>query len=409
MNARISVQGPGEPEETVRVAFLSAGFRPFFLFAGLYGVFPLAAWLWAYLGDGATPGDFAPSHWHGHEMIYGFVVAAVAGFLLTAVPNWTRSGAFAGMPLAVLAAVWLGGRLAMWFGDALGPAAVAALDLTMIPLLGVYVGRRLVAHRVRRNYIVLGVLAVLFLGNLMMHLEAMDLTADSATMGLEIGLYGVVFLLAMISGRVIPGFTANALRHRGVEVEAGTPSGVTRAVVVLVIAASLLDVFAADAGPGRFAAGLAALLAALALMVRMRDWHSVKTLGDPIVWVLHAGHFWLVVGFALLALADFTSGIERGAGVHALSAGAFGTTVMAMITRAALGHSGRTIKASPAIAAAYAMVVIGALLRVVAALAVHDLPPGGYEGLLIASGLSWSGGFAVYCLVFWPILTRPRV
>lgn len=409
MTVQIPVDNLEEPRSDNTMAFMSAGFRPFFLFAGVYAVAPLFAWLWAFLGDGETPGDFAPSYWHSHEMVFGFVVAAVTGFLLTAVPNWTRTRPFKGLPLFLLVGVWVLGRLAMWFGWPLGPHFVAVVDLAMIPLLTLYIGRRLVAHNVRRNYIVLGILSILFVANLMMHLEAMGLLADSAGFGLNMGIYGTAILLTLISGRVIPGFTANALRRGGLDVEAGTPTPVTRLVIFLVVLAALFDLFAPDAGPARFAAGGVAGLAALALLVRMRQWHSLKTLGDPIVWILHVGHFWLVLAFALLALATFSDGLTRDAGLHALSAGAFGTMIMAMMTRAALGHSGREIKASPAIALAYVMVIIGALLRVVASVTQLYLAGDGYNMMIGASGLLWAGAFAIFSVVFWPILTRPRL
>ncbi len=409
MNSENPTSNPGPQTAPKAGALFSAGFRPFFLLAGFYGFFPIFSWLWAYLGDGDVPGYFAPSHWHGHEMVFGFVIAAASGFLLTAVPNWTYSKPFQGAPLAALTLVWLLGRAVMWFGWPLSPLFVAIVDLMMIPTLAVYIGRRLVAHGVRQNYIVLVVLSVLFCANLLMHLEALAILPDSAGLGLNLGVFGVIFLVAMISGRIIPGFTANALRREGINVFTETPMTVTRLVVLSIVLAILFDLFGGDEGTGRLAAGVTAATAALALLIRMRRWKSFMVVRQPIVWILHAGHFWLIVGFALLAASHFSDEISRDAGLHAFTAGAIGTMIIAMVTRVSLGHSGREIKASPAIVVAYFMVILGSILRVIAALAQTLLPGEGYSYLIGAGGLLWAGGFVVFTIVFWPILTRSRL
>lgn len=370
---------------------------------------PLLAWVLAYLGYVYTPGEFSPTYWHGHEMIFGFVIAAVAGFLLTAVPNWTRTGQFCGRPLVVLALIWLAGRLAMWFGGPLGPEFVAFVDLAMIPVLALYIGKRLIAHRARRNYIVLGLLGMLFAANVLMHLEAMQILPDSAELGINLAIYVVVFLVTMISGRVIPGFTANALRRRGVDANIQIPKPVTIMLVISMILTILVDLFAGDGMVARQSAGLLAGLCALILIIRMVRWKTLSILGDPLVWVLHMGHFWLAIGFALMAMANLNEGVERAAALHALSAGAMGTMVLGMMSRIALGHSGRELKVSKAIVVAYLMVIAGATLRVVAAIDPGQLPGDSLGYLIGAAGLLWAGGFAIFSIVYWPVLTRPRI
>lgn len=404
MNVKIPISDPSQADNRETLAFFSAGFRPFFLLAGIYGFTPIFAWLWAYLGDGTTPGHFAPPYWHGHEMIFGFVAAAASGFLLTAVPNWTRTLPYSGKPLVFLVLIWLIGRLAMWFGGDVSPVLVAVLDLSFMPVLAVYIGWRLIAHGLKRNYIVLGILSVLFLANLAMHLETLDVFPDSAEFGLKLGIYGVVFLVTMISGRVIPGFTANALRLQGVETDTATPETVTRAVILSVVGALVLDLFV-DL-PQVSAVFFA--LAAVALLVRMAKWQTLKILHEPIVWILHVGHFWLVIGFFLLAASNLVEGIERDAGLHALTAGAMGTMIVAMMTRAGLGHSGRKIKASAPIVVAYWMIVAGGVLRVTAALSAPYLPGDSFAFLIGIGGTLWGLGFLTFALVFLPIVTRPR-
>jgi len=399
MSNRIPINEPEKLEVANTSAFLSAGFRPFFLFAGLSGVVPLLAWVLAFLGYANTPGEFPPTYWHGHEMIFGFTIAAAAGFLLTAVPNWTHSAQFSGWKLGLLALVWLVGRFAMWFGSTVDPLVVAILDLALIPLLAIYIGRRLVAHKMRRNYMVLGILSVLFIANGLMHLEALQILPDSAWLGLNLGLYVVILLVTLISGRVIPGFTAAALRRKGIEADTQTPSWVTVAVIVNLILTIVFDLFEIKG------VGILAGLTAVTLFIRMLRWKSLMILDDPIVWILHAGHLWLVIGFALLAAANFSDGLERDAGVHALTAGAMGTMVLGMMSRVALGHSGRGIKATNPIILAYLMIIVGAVLRVVAAI----IPGDNFSYLIGIAGLLWAGGYGLFTIVYWPILTRPRL
>ncbi|MBL6942519.1 MAG: NnrS family protein, partial [Rhodospirillales bacterium] len=280
---------------------------------------------------------------------------------------------------------------------------VAVIDLTMIPVLALYIGKRLLAYKMRRNYIVLAVLFVLFSANVLMHLEATQVLADSAGFGLNLGIFVVVLLVTLISGRVIPGFTANALRRRETDVDTQTPDSVTRVVIISVILAAAFDLLDLQG------AGVVAVVAALALLVRMARWKTLLILDDPLVWVLHAGHLWLVMGFVLLSVARFSDGLERDAGLHALTAGAMGTMVLGMMTRVSLGHSGRELKVSTAIVAAYLMVIAGALVRVIVAIFPEQLPGDSFSYLISVAGLLWAGGYAIFLGVYWPILTRPRL
>jgi len=390
---------PSKPSADDRPpAFLSAGFRPFFLFAGIYGMAPLALWLTAYAGTGGVPGPLPPVYWHGHEMLFGFAAAAACGFLLTAVPNWTRTPGLKGFNLGLLALLWVAGRVAFWFGWPLGPVPVAIIDLSLIPALAVVVGGRLVAAGLRRNYVFLGLLGLLFAGNLLMHLQAAGLASATAGTGLRLGVYGFVLMLALIGGRIVPNFTGGALRSLGLKVEATTPPIVEKLVIAGLLAAIIADL-AVGTVPGKVTAVLQ-LLASAALLVRMRHWQTRRILGLPIVWVLHLGHLWLAAGFALLGLSGLTGHPGESAALHALTAGAIGTMVLAVMTRAALGHTGRKIHASNPIVAAYLLVSLGTLFRV--------LTP--YLGVpaIVTGGILWALAFAVFTVVFWPILTLKR-
>lgn len=380
---------------------LSYGFRPFFLAAGAYGALSLALWVGAYAGVVALPGELAPSFWHGHEMLFGFAVAVISGFLLTAVSAWTGSPPVSGGRLAGLVALWLMGRIALWLADILTPVAVAALDLVYVPVLIVFVVRRLLTTGQRRNMVFPVLLAFLFAANLLYHLEAVGWGDDMARLGLHLSVYVFALLIAAIGGRIVPSFTANALRKRGDDVEVRSNPVIEKLVMISMAAAAAADLLS----PGGTIAGGLALVASILLALRMRHWQTLRTLGDPILWILHLGHAWLVVAFACSAVAGLTGLVPAGATLHAFTSGAIGTIVIAMMTRVALGHTGRELKASPATVAAYLMVNGAALLRIAAA----TFDPLHSEFWIIASGGLWSLAFTVYVVIYWPVLTGPRV
>jgi len=389
--------------------FFSAGFRPFFLFAGLYGTFPLVVWIAALAGEASLPGPMSALAWHGHEMVFGFGVAGLAGFLLTAVPSWTSTPPVKGLPLAGLAVLWVMGRAAMWGGWGLGADIVAIADLALLVALVSVLGTKIIACGQARNYPLIALVVTLLIANALMHLETLEFLENSAATGLRLGLYVFCLLVALIGGRVIPAFTTNVLKVRGDATEVGSVAIIEKLTAFALIMAIALDLALPDAGSGRIAAGLVAVFAGLVLVARMARWRLVKILNEPILWILHMGHVWLALGFILKGLADVTGLVNSGDAIHALSAGAMGTMIMAMMTRAALGHTGRPMKAPPMIVTAYMLVLGGALLRVVGPM-LAGFFAGDVESAIIATGgLMWVGGFAIFSIIFWPILTRPRV
>jgi len=387
----------------------SAGFRPFFLFAGLYGTFPLVLWIAVYAGLTSLPGPMNPIYWHGHEMVFGFGTAGLAGFLLTAVPSWTSSPPMKGWPLIGLSLLWLLGRAAMWGGWGLGASTVAIADVALLSALSVVLGSRVIACGQARNYPLVGLVGLLLAANVLMHMENTGLLEDSAGIGLRLGVFVFCMLIALIGGRVIPAFTTNVLRARGDSTDVSSSPLIEKLTMVSLPLAIVLDLVAVDAEAWQTSAGLVAIVTGVILMLRMKRWRLLKVLDEPVIWILHMGHVWLAVGFVLKGVADLTDLIASGDAIHALSAGAMGAMIMAMMTRAALGHTGRPIKASPAIVAAYVLIVAGAVLRV-AGPSLGDVFDGDIgSAIIIAGGLMWVGGFAVFSVVFWPILTGPRL
>ncbi len=390
---------PAAPAETGLAVILARGMRPFFLLAGLYGAVSVAAWLGALAGLDGLPEALPPVLWHGHEMVFGFAVAAVCGFLLTAVPAWTGAAPVTGAPLAALVALWLAGRAAMWAADVLPPALVAVADLALLVVFGVVIGRVILASGQRRNFAFTVFLVLLVAANLLFHLELMG-AAGTGMFGLHLAGYVLALMVAVIGGRIVPNFTANAFRMAGVGIEVRTSATVDRLALAAIAATAI-----ADLAGGGILSGLLAAAAAVLLVLRMARWHTAKTLGQPILWVLHLGHGWLAAAFACKAAADLAGLLPASAAFHALTVGAVGTMVLGVMTRAALGHTGRPLVVAGPIVVAYLLVTVSALLRVLGPAAL----PGDIMTWSVASGVAWIAAFGTFTVVYWPVLTRRRV
>ena len=372
---------------------LSYGFRPFFALAAVAALLLPAGWL-AMLAGHAWPG--APPDalgWHVHEMLYGFVSAAVGGFLLTAVPGFTGRPPLTGLPLAALALLWLAARGLAAFGGAVPHGLVIAADVGFLLLVGGVAARDIVRAGNRRNLVLVALVGLLALAALASHL-------GWQAAGTQPGLYVVALLITVLGGRIIPAFTSSWLRARGED--EGLPvrhGGLEVAVLVATAGAGLAHVLVAPPSLTAAAAVAAALLHAL----RLGGWRGWRVRREPLLLVLHAGYAWLVAGFALLALAAL--GVVAGAAVaHAFGMGAIGTMILAVMTRAALGHTGRPLQAPRAAVIAYLLGTTAALLRVTAA-----LWPASWGVLVPAAGLAWMGAFAAFLAGYLPMLLRPRV
>lgn len=386
--------------------FLSIGLRPFFLLAGLYACAAMAVWL-AWLGLGFAPFPAASGSaavpiaiWHGHEMVFGYAAAVIAGFMLTAVPNWTASRPLRGTPLAALALLWLAGRIVVWLSGILPAAVVATIDLAFLPALAATVGVPLIRARAFRNIIFLGLLAVAFSGNAMVHLELLGWSADTARAGNLLGLNLVVLLITIVGGRIVPAFTGNWLKARGIAATVRRRPPLD----ALAIAATALVLVLELAGAADVLTGIVALAAAVLHLARMAGWQTRFVLGEPIVWILHLGYGWLVVGFLCKALAALGGVIIPASAMHALSVGAVGSMTLGVMTRATLGHTGRALRVAPAIAIAYLLVSLAAVLRIAGPTLFAEVT----SGVMLFSGLLWVLAFGVFVAKYWIILTGPN-
>ena len=378
-------------------ALLSAGFRPFFLLAGLWAMLALPLWLAAFRGHVALPSAFGPVTWHAHEMLFGFVQAAIAGFLLTAVPNWTGRMPIQGWSLGGLAFLFLSGRVAVTFSAATGPGIAALVDLAFPAALIAALGREIVVGRNWRNLPMIGALSLFGAANALIHLEALGWAATAA-LGLRLGIGVVLLLVGLVGGRIIPSFTRNWLVKRGAT-RLPAPIGRFDAAVMAVTALALAVWVVA---PDRALVAPLMGLASLANFVRVARWRGYLTAAEPLVWVLHLGFFWLPVGLALMAIAPLAP-LLPSAALHALTGGAMATMILAVSTRATLGHTGRALHADRATTTIYALVTVAAITRTVA-----GVPSAGYVTLLMVAGAAWAGAFALFLLVYGPMLLQPR-
>lgn len=377
---------------------LQHGFRPFFLAAGVWAVTALSLWLAMLNGILMVPSAFDPLTWHAHEMLFGFASAAVAGFLLTAVPNWTGRMPLQGAPLAGLVALWLLGRMVVAVSELSGPLAAAALDLAFMTVLLAAILREIIAGRNWRNLPVCLALAGLISANALTHLEPIGL-ADTASLGLRVGTAVLIALITLVGGRIVPSFTSNWLKKQG-ETKLPTPFGrFDRITIVLTISA----LAAWTAAPGARLAAVALLAAGLGSLVRLVRWRGHRTCAEPLVWVLHLGYAWVPAGLVLTGIAIFwPAALAATAGLHALTAGAIGTMTLAVMTRASLGHSGRPLTAGAGTVLIYACIGLGALLRVIAPV----LPAAPI--LLMLAGTLWGGAFLLFACLYGPLLARRR-
>jgi len=338
--------------------------------------------------------------WHGHEMLFGFIVAAVAGFLLTAVPSWTGARGFAGWPLAMLTALWVLGRVAV-ASSALWPAwLVAALDLSFLPALAGFVLPALVRAR-NRNTPLLGVLAALWLANLAFYWGLAHGDPPLARHALLFAIDIVLLLVTMIGGRIIPAFTASAFKQHGVSSPPHVWRGITALALLVMISVAVIDLWR----PESAAAGAVALAAAVIQAVRLAQWHGLGTLRMPIVWVLHLAYLWLPLGLALKALALLGAVAFAAYYLHALAIGAAATMIMAVMTRAALGHTGRPLIVRPSIACAYGLLTAAAVVRVFGPAWARS----SYVGIILLAAGLWTSAFVLFLWVYGPILIKPRV
>lgn len=385
---------PAPSDRPAGPALWRLGFRPFYLLGALYAALGVPLWIAIFAGVIAPPEGVSPTAWHAHEMVFGFAIAIVTGFLFTAVRNWTDLPTPTGGRLAALCALWVLARVLFALG---APDAGVLVELAFLVLVAVALLSVLLRARNRRNYFVGMLFLVLFLADLAFWSAAHGwLPALSPDGAVRFALYLVVLLTFVIAGRVVPMFTLNAVRglrqFKDVRLD--------RAAIAVGGATFAFELAGVEGAGLAAAAALAAVLHG----VRLAGWRPLATLGKPILWILHAAYAWVPVGFALMAAAALGL-VPRALALHAFSTGVVGGLVIGMITRTALGHTGRMLVAGRGEVVMYTLVMLAALLRVIGPLAM----PSQYLYWLALSAACWSAAFLVYLAVYGPRLSQPRV
>ena len=375
---------------------LRLGFRPFYVGAAAFALLSIPLWVAVYLGQWNLAMALPPLLWHAHEMLFGFAVAVILGFLLTAVKAWTGLGTPRGAALGALALLWLAARVAA----VTGPYTLyAVLDLALLPLVAAVLTRLLLRARNRRNLLLAAMLMLLALANGVFHLSLVGVLDVSPLAPLYAALALIVMIECVIAGRVIPAFTMSATP--GLKLQVRAP--VERAALALTALALLLWVFAPPEAGWNMFGGFTLVLAALAQVGRLLQWQPAITRHRPILWILHLSYAWIPLGLALLAAARFGA-LSMSAGVHALAIGATGGLIIGMMTRTARGHTGRALQVSRAEIAAYVLVMLAAAIRVLLPLAMPSWLP----LALVLSASGWATAFAIYLFIYTPWLLKTR-
>jgi uncharacterized protein involved in response to NO len=340
----------------------------------------------------------SPVEWHVHELLYGFLPAVVAGFLLTAVPNWTGRLPILGTPLLALFALWAAGRAAVLVSGLTGLGFAAAIDLSFLVALTAVIAREIIAGNNIRNLRVLALVTLLFVGNAVFYLEA--LSASGNGYGIRIGIAAAVLLISLVGGRIIPSFTRNWLARQ----ENGRlpiPFNRYDGITILIGALALVSWIAA---PLATLTAVALLVAATLHAGRLARWAGERTSSEALVLVLHVGYAFVPLGFFLVALSILDPGLLLPSGaVHAWTVGAIGLMTLAVMTRASLGHSGRDLTASTATAAIYGAILVAAVARLAAGFDFARMP------MLHLAAAGWVLAYATFAVVYWPMLTRPKL
>jgi len=378
-------------------ALFSFGFRPFFLFGAAWAMVAMLLWLPALAGALSLPSRFDPVSWHAHEFLFGYLGAVLAGFLLTAVPNWTGRLPIVGWRLAALFALWVAGRFAVLFSALVPPPIAPVLDLAFPVVLGGLILREILAGQNWRNLIVLALLVVFTLANALFHAEAMTGGYPAQGVGLRLGLATAVMMIAVVGGRIVPSFTRNWLVKANRPARPAPPmqrfDKLVLLVTMAVLAAWVYRPFAPQTGVALIATGVLHL-------ARQGRWQPHRTLREPLLWVLHAAYLFIPAGALALGVASITGAADAASAQHLWMTGAIGAMTMAVMTRASLGHTGQALAASRATVVIY-ICLFGAVLA-------RLLSPA-HSAMSHVSGMLWLVAFAGFVAAYGPSLLRPKL
>jgi uncharacterized protein involved in response to NO len=382
-------------------AVLSFGFRPFFLLGALWAALAMMMWIVMLSGGPVLPTRFDPISWHAHEFLFGYLGAIMAGFLLTAVPNWTGRLPVVGWQLGGLVAIWVAGRIVVMTSALMPAVLVAVVDLFFPLVLGAVILREIVAGKNWRNLVVLAMLTVFALANGLFHWNAAQGEVAAHGTGLRLGLAMALMMVSVIGGRVVPSFTRNWLVKAGSDARPAPPmQRFDKATLLVTLAGLLIWVV----WPGHPVTGIILLIIAALQTARLIRWKGLHTKAEPLVWVLHAGYAFVPTGALAVGVSIlFPQLLGMAAAQHIWMAGAIGLMTLGVMTRATLGHTGQNLHAGPATIGIY-LAIIGSVAMGLSASALPDMAMPLY-GLSAVFWITAFGGFAV---AYGPLLMRPK-
>ncbi|MCF6200051.1 MAG: NnrS family protein [Hyphomicrobiaceae bacterium] len=384
--------------------FFKQGFRPFFLGAGLWSAVAMIVWL-LYLTTGErfySFGYLTPHEWHMHEMLYGFLPAAIAGFLLTAVPNWTGRLPVRGLPLALLSTLWLAGRLVMLAASIIPEPyhiIVACIDGLFLVSFALLIAREILSGKNWKNLPVVIIISALAISNIVFHLSILDWFSPLPVSQIaNSAIFLAVLLVTLIGGRIVPSFTRNWMVRNKIEPLPAPLDQIDKTGFLMVGLSAFLLAFA----PPTPLTGIICLLTAIVHLYRLSRWQGWSCYREPLVFILHIGYGWIAIGFTLAGLSMLFDEIPLIAAVHAFSAGMIGTMILAVMTRATRGHTGQPLEADIGTTLIFILITLSAITRVVSALGTA--PQWGYT----ISGITWIAAFLLFSALYYPFFTKSK-
>ena len=391
----MNIEDPNDNISKGAFSLFALGFRPFFLLAAISAPTLITLWLLKLFGMVTLSNYYSSTTWHAHEMLFGYSVAVIAGFLLTAAGNWTGIKMINGWRLALLSTVFILGRIAPFIPE-LPYWIIVSIDLSFIPLVALLIAIPVIKVKQWSNIIFVPLLLAMAAANLTVHLSTLNILDTSIATGSRVMLYLVIFLIVVMGGRVIPFFT-----ERGVEgVSTKKWKWVEYLAPVSIVSLVIADVFLAN----NILIGYAALFSFAVHTIRLYGWYSNKIWQNPLVWILQVAYAWLIVGFILKSLLLFNSAAVTFS-YHAFTVGGIGIMTLGMMARVSLGHTGREMKLNSWMVLAFILINVAAIFRVILPVFMHDY----YLQLIQVAGWLWVVSFIIYLLVYTPMWLKPRV
>ncbi len=383
-------------KQTLDFPLFALGFRAFFALAGLFALILIILWAKFYDGIIVTDNYYPSIYWHAHEMLLGYSVAVIAGFLLTAVKNWTGIQTLQGVQLFGLCLLWVYGRIIPFYSELIPDPLIALIDFSFLPTLAYVIAQPIVKSGNQKNLFFVGLLLLMAFGNGCIHADILGLYENTAEIGLNLVMAIIMMIILIIAGRVFPFFTERgikgvmAIRNQALDISAIATSALVFILLIFNVDGMVL--------------ALTAVAAVVANVLRVSGWYVPRIWYVPLLWVLYMGYAWIILGFGFVALASIEL-IPLSVALHAFTVGGIGVLTLGMMARVSLGHTGRAMKASNTIAIAFVLINLAALFRVL----LPALLPNWYGSLLMISIYCWLAAFSLFVIVYLPILTSARV